>query len=224
MGFGILLIPIMTVAGIIFSSDVVGFINQFPLLESCLSNETGAIISFAMVCAVAFLCSMTVVSSASISLEGKNLWILKSLPIKSKDVIKGKLLAHIVLVVPISVVCGLVLSFCFNANLLFSIMCALNCGLAGLFVGVLGLIFNLLAPKFDWVNEVTSCKQAMVVMLTMFISMFYSIALVAASGAMLFIFSSIACMIAQFLLLAIPTTVLYLVLINWGAKRFEVIE
>ena len=185
MGFGILLIPIMTVAGIIFSSDV---------------------------------------SSASISLEGKNLWILKSLPIKSKDVIKGKLLAHIVLVVPISVVCGLVLSFCFNANLLFSIMCALNCGLAGLFVGVLGLIFNLLAPKFDWVNEVTPCKQAMVVMLTMFISMFYSIALAVASGAMLFIFGSIACMIAQFLLLAIPTTVLYLVLINWGAKRFEVIE
>lgn len=224
MGLGILLIPILTVAGIIFSSDVIDFAYQFSIVNSCIANNTGVAISFAMVCAVAFLCSMTIVSSASISLEGKSLWILKSLPIKCKDVVKGKLLAHIVLVVPISMICGLVLSLFFNAGILYAVACAINCGLAGLFVGILGLIFNLLAPRFDWVNEVIPCKQAMAVMLTMFISMFYSIAIAAASVIIFFVFNPIACMITQFALFAVPITVLYFVLIKWGAKKFEVIE
>ena len=219
MGLGILLIPIMTIAGIIFKSDVVDFVNQF----SFISNETGNIISLAMVCAVAFLASMTIVSAASISLEGKSLWILKSLPISGKTVVKGKLLAHIVLVVPISVICGFVLSLCFNADFLSALMCAVNCGLVGLLVGVLGLIFNLLVPRFDWVNEVTPCKQSMAVMLTMFISMFYSIAIAIVSGIVFFLFSPAICMLIQFALLIVPTLALYLVLIKWGAKKFETV-
>ena len=36
--------------------------------------------------------SMNIISSALISLEGNRLWIIKSLPIKTKDILQSKLL------------------------------------------------------------------------------------------------------------------------------------
>lgn len=54
---------------------------------------------------------MTNTSCVSIYLEGKNLWILKSSPIKEMDIFKSKILLNLPLTIPISIICFIFLSF-----------------------------------------------------------------------------------------------------------------
>ena len=62
--------------------------------------------------------SMNIISAALISLEGNRLWIIKSLPIKTKDILESKLMLHLALCVPpgllFSIVGSVVFSFEFS--------------------------------------------------------------------------------------------------------------
>ncbi len=69
-------------------------------------------------------------------------------------VLRGKLRMHCMLLVPLSAVCVLALARCSwaaasPALLLAAAICG---GVFGWFVGVAGLVCNLLSPRFDWIN------------------------------------------------------------------------
>ena len=60
-----------------------------------------------LICAVlGFLVSSTCISTPSVSLEGKSIWILKSLPLAPRQILLAKLRFHNVLVVPHSLASG----------------------------------------------------------------------------------------------------------------------
>lgn len=165
--------------------------------------------------------STNIMSGAMISLEGDRLWILKSLPLTTLDILHSKLLFHIlVTVVPSMMLLG-VMSVMFGLNIIEIVMViALVCGFV-IFTGVLGILVNLWKPKFDYINEVICVKQSMATGVTMMVSM-------ATFGAMVALFFLLVQYIPSHMIISIYIVVLILLdialyhrLTHWGVKRFD---
>lgn len=119
---------------------------------------------------VLILCSfitLTVISASSVSLEGKNLWILKSSPVKHSDVFVAKAMPNILLTVPIVAVCSVVLSIALSFTLFEAIIAVLATVIVSLIISFGGVLINLFVPKMDWTEEVQVVKQGLSVILTM---------------------------------------------------------
>jgi ABC-2 type transport system permease protein len=126
---------------------------------------------------LAFLGTTNALSASLVSLEGKSLWIIKSVPVPARMVLRSKILTHLF---SSSLPC-LFASVCFGAVLaedpadLLLILILPQSLIA--FIAVVGLVLNLHFPKLDWMNEIHVVKQGMAAMITMFGSMGLLIAL-----------------------------------------------
>lgn len=111
---------------------------------------------------------MNIVSAPSISLEGKNLWILKTIPLPSGKILLSKVWAHVISCAPVAILgailCLFVLPFSMNGFLMALILPLL----VNVWQGLFGVVINLLFPRFDWVSETACVKQGLSVMITMF--------------------------------------------------------
>ena len=110
------------------------------------------------------LCMMTVTSS-SISTEGKNWWIAKSLPLAAGDILNAKLLFNMLVFAPFYLVAELVLLFTVRVGMLQRLWLLLVPLVYIVFAIVLGLFLNLKFPKFKWENEAEVVKQSAAVAL-----------------------------------------------------------
>ena len=113
--------------------------------------------------------TLTIVSStsSSISLEGKSFWIIKSSPVKTTNIFWGKCLVNIVLTVPIALIDMIIIEFFFKGSIIIAILVFIMTTGFLLFTTFMGLVFNLLAPKFDYDNPVKAVKQGKPVLYTM---------------------------------------------------------
>lgn len=134
-------------------------------------DNTGAGAAFILAIAFSFSAAMSMVSCCSVSLEGKNLWVMKTMPIDSRTVIIGKALLNMVLVTPVIILCSIVLGFVFELTL-FQFAVLLICPvLINVFISFGGVFINLIYPKLDWESETAVVKQSMSVMITMLLGM-----------------------------------------------------
>jgi len=111
--------------------------------------------------------SMTSTTASSISLEGKQLWILKAHPVRTDDIFWSKYMLNIILQVPAAVLAAIIIGIRVGMPPLEMIGLAAVIGLLGVLVSLLGLVVNLLFPRFDWDNETQVVKQSMSVMMAM---------------------------------------------------------
>ena len=124
-----------------------------------------------LVAGLCYLASLVFLTAPSISLEGKYLWIPKSIPVSSWEVLQTKLRLHMLIALPplalISVVTALVLDY--QGQLLALVLILPT--LFGVFSGLLGLFENLRHPNFNWINETQAVKSGASVLNTMFLGM-----------------------------------------------------
>ena len=123
-----------------------------------------------MVMALCFLCGTDVISAPSISLEGKTLWLLKSLPVTPRVILMSKVKTHVAVALPVTLIASVC---CILALTMTPLRCALVIvipALMTLFGALLGVVVNLRFPKFDYINETAVIKNSMAVMITMFAS------------------------------------------------------
>lgn len=166
-----------------------------------------------------FLISMSCVTSASISADAKTLWLTYSLPIKTMDIFKSKLLLNYMMIIPPMLVSVVILSVAlgFTVEYFLSLL-AFELAYA-IFIGLAGLVINLRLPKLDWKNIVVVVKQSASVCVVIFGGMILTFLLV-----LLFINLNLPlitfelCAAAFFI---IADIVLYILLKNWGVKRFN---
>lgn len=132
------------------------------------AGEAAGVITAVLLC---FSASTNFITAPAISLEGIRLWIVRSLPVASRDILISKVLVHCMVCIPPIIISSLVCSIFLGASAA-GIVCALllPCAVTVL-VALLGLIINLHMPKFDWLNETVCIKQSASTMLTMFGSM-----------------------------------------------------
>ena len=98
---------------------------------------------------LAMFAAFSYISGPSISVESNNIWILKSSPLKAADILKSKVLTHLIIALPFSLVGSLILvialpemtpyaiAFTFLMPLLSHIFCAHIGVIANLYLGKL---------------------------------------------------------------------------------------
>lgn len=158
-GMGLIVLFGGAIALIIEKESVFNLITDF----SYMKRHIGMYVIFIEL----FFCAINVISAPSISLEGESLWISKSMPIQPGDILMTKAKAHIVICMPFVIFFGI------SANLSLPIdfgmrvaIFAIPC-IATVFTGLLGVICNLMLPKFDWADESIAVKQSLAVIATM---------------------------------------------------------
>ena len=159
---GPLFLTIGTFVFVFMSGDKLETMMGIEGLADMVALNTPIIIA----CAGALSCT----THASISLEGKNLWILKSLPVKTKEIFISKILVNLTITVPFILLNGILLAGYLGitgVSLFYLFLIPL---LSIIFVSQLGLFLNLLFPDLDWKSEVKPIKQSLSVIITMVVS------------------------------------------------------
>jgi len=99
-------------------------------------------------------------SAVSVSMEGKNWWIVKTLPLTAKAVFDAKILLSLSLIAPFYLAAEVFLMLALKPAGLDVLWTILIPAVISLFACVAALWANLLLPRFDWDNEVTIVKQS----------------------------------------------------------------
>lgn len=134
--------------------------------------------SFVCITATAVICLMTSMndmSSPSISLEGKTIWLAQSLPVSSWQVIRAKRDFHMLLTGVPTLFCSICAVFSLRLSPLGIVMIIVFPQLFILFCDCFGLFLNLKNPNLTWTNEITPIKQSMSVMFVLFGGWIYAI-------------------------------------------------
>jgi len=116
---------------------------------------------------LAFICSMTSTTAASISLEGKNFWILRVSPVTTGDIFFGKCLLNVVLIVPIGILSVIAIGLRIGQGFPEIFFHSIALAVLGVMLSCVGLIANLLFPKLKWESEAQVVKQGMSVVINM---------------------------------------------------------
>ena len=104
-------------------------------------------------------CIMTT-TAISISMEGKHWWILKSLPLSTKNILDGKILMNLLLILPFYVLSEVLLIFALKPSMEELLWLVMIPFVMILFSCVYGITINLHFPVLEWESEVRIVKQS----------------------------------------------------------------
>ena len=127
---------------------------------------------------VYFFIGMVATTACSPSLEGKNYWIVQSLPIEKKTLYQGKMLFNMYLTVPFMEFA--VLCMCISAKtpvldtILYMILGMVLCA----FSTAWGCVCGVKHMRLDWENEIEVIKQGSAVAIYMLPNMFIVMGLI----------------------------------------------
>ena len=164
---------------------------------------------------------MTSITNSVISLEGKNIDILKSLPIKTKTILMSKIFSSLVLTTPVLLIGDLILLIRFKISIIESILLLIISVVLPLISHLIGLIVNLKYPKLDAENSTEVVKQSTSSFMAVTIGMVLLIINVTILVNIIGKYNSILILIIYTLLYLFFDLLLYLYLINVGAKQFN---
>ena len=212
-GLGLLFLP---VGGIFLA------VKARTLLEALSEMEiSDGMIAVVFACAVCLMLTMVDITAPSVSLEGKNIWILGSLPVRAKDALIAKLKVQLVVTAPpllIADICGIV---GLRTSAAESVMILLVTFIFMLFQALFGLFLGLKMPNLSWTSEIVPIKQSGSVTITLLGGM----AIAAVTCGVYFVIGDIT---GGMLYLAIVSVVfaaadiiLYRWIVSRGAKIFS---
>ena len=167
-GFGLVLF-IIGIISICFKFDN---ITKSLIVEENISlNEINSYIPIVLYGFVCFTSFMTSISSSMISLEGKSFNILKSLPVKSTNIIMSKVVTSVLIMIPIILLGDIIMFIRFSFNIMEILMIIIGSIILPLVSETIGILVNLKYPKMDAENDTEVVKQSMSSMISVFIGM-----------------------------------------------------
>ena len=216
MGLGLIFVVALAAAGVIFRGKVLEILAEITEVL-----DPTPYLSMVICAMLMFMSSMNCISTPSVSLEGKNLWVLKSMPVSGKQILLAKLRFHILMTCPITVAAGLLLGVIYGCGPVGTLMCAVLPGLSCLFCGLLGLICGLQWARLDWINEAYPCKQSVSVMVVLFTMMLLPVVLGGVYFGPLSMLSPNGFLGLCGALLALLCGLMYWAVSTWGVKKWD---
>ncbi len=163
---------------------ILGFLMALALcifgtdsLTTTLPIDIVSILPFVL---AAIFCMMPT-TAVSISMEGKQFWVIRSLPIASKELFDSKILLNLSLMLPfylLSEICVAIALMPSPIDLLRLVLIPL---LLMVFSAVFGITVNLKFHRFDWEKEESVVKQSAAAFFGGFAGTFFSLLLTALS-------------------------------------------
>lgn len=117
------------------------------------------------------IAAMMPMTSCAVSMEGKNWWLMQTLPVENKTILDSKLLAHLSVVLPFYLVSVLLSILALRPDFIGSLWLILIPAAYILFSSVAGITINLKFPLLNWENEAQVVKQSASTMITMLVDM-----------------------------------------------------
>lgn len=120
-------------------------------------------------CLLTIFCSFVSTTTAAISIEGKQWWIIQVLPVTSRQVMNIKILVNLTIAIPCYIIAVIILLSKIQFSLLGIFFMFVLPFVYILFSSVLGLMLNCKMPTFNWESETVAVKQGGAVLMTMLI-------------------------------------------------------
>ena len=220
-GFALVLfIAAVILVSIKFDSAITVFTSKelgLSLTKELLINNIPVFI-FVLIGMASFMTSIT---SSVISLEGRCISILKSLPVKTKTILLSKILAPLVVTTPVIMLGTIALVIRFKLGIFEGLLLLVSSIVMPLLSHLIGIIVNLKYPNLDWESETEVVKQS-------------ASSFIAVTGGMvmlillILIVVNLISSVRPLVLLSFATiiyilidTILYIYLMNRGAKKFS---
>ena len=163
-GFGLLLLPIGAVALIIKGGSVRSILPEI----AAQMPELYAFLPVLFMAVVCLILSTGAILPVSVSVEGKSLWQLQSLPLDPWEILRAKEKMGVQLSIFPAIFFVLVSGAVFRFRWWET---ALVCAAVWFFVRAFssfGLFLNLKMPNFNWTNVASLTKQSLPVVISMF--------------------------------------------------------
>ncbi|MEH7458360.1 permease [Bacillus sp. JJ1127] len=149
IGMGVVIAVIFSLAVVVVGpSQLIGY----PGVETILQK----IAPFA----ISAMISMTCTTCVSLSLEGKNVWIIKSLPLTPKMIYDSKILMNLSLSIPASIISAILMIIGLKPDIWTSILIIITPITYSFFSAVWGIFINNRFAYYDWVSETQVVKQS----------------------------------------------------------------
>jgi ABC-2 type transport system permease protein len=159
---GMFMMTLFSLGIAIFGKDTVAKVLEIPMAD--------AYAPLIIILIFYFCIGLTNPTATSISLEGKSLWIIKSLPIKVKDILWSKILVNMTLTVPVLVINTIIVALAFKmyAETIIAMFCVsfLYCLLSP----IIGILINLYFPKLEWTTQISVVKQSASVLVAILVN------------------------------------------------------
>lgn len=167
---------------------------------------------------VIYTACMTSITSSSISLEGKSLYILKTIPIETRKIFKAKIITSNIITMPIMFVSEIIFFIIFRPEIKDIIFILLATIIMPTLTAIIGLLVNLKHPKLNASSDTEVVKQSASSGISVLIGMV--LGMVSIVTAVIFYNSIDLCYIIELTILTVITIVLWTILKKYGQKRF----
>ncbi|MBP5492486.1 MAG: hypothetical protein J6Y08_06555 [Clostridiales bacterium] len=171
-----------------------------------------------------FFGAITYTTPPSVSVEGKRIWLSKTLPIPTKDILFAKVLVSVLIFQPISAACCIALAIISKSGILSCLISIVITCLFQLLASLIGLIFGLIFAKLDWTNEAQVIKSGFAVVMSMLVNL--GLALLVAGlmvGGLLIgkVELTYAFLGGTIILLAGLSVGAYAIITHYGVRKYE---
>lgn len=203
------------------------FDSIIPLLEKSDMNITitkDTIInnlSIVILVLLIFTSFLTSITSSVISLEGKNINIVKSLPVKVKTILMSKIYACLSITTPVLLIGDLIMFIRFRTNILEALFLVILSILMPLSTHFIGILINLKYPKLDYESSAEVVKQSTSSFLSVMLGLILLMFLISFVVALATKLNALIILLGLTVLFIIINLILYSVLITKGVKRFK---
>ena len=176
-GLGLILCLVAGVVVLIKKEALRG--QLLPLLETV--PEAAVLAPAAIVVVVIMIGGMNVISAPSVSLEGKSIWIPRSLPVKTYEVLYAKEKMEVLLNSLPCLFAAAAFGIVLELEIQQLVLVLVAVWMFVWFHAALGVVLNLWKPNLNWTNEMVPIKQGASTSIALFGS--WAIALVIGAGA-----------------------------------------
>lgn len=147
---------------------IVMAIKMEPILNNLAIGENNMeMVPFVLAGVFSFMLGITSTTACSLSIEGRQFWILKTAPVHEKQIFRPKILLNLLVSVPFILINVIIANIIIDIKPLDSIFMFIIPSLLALYMSLLGLFVNILFPRFDYDNETKVVKQSVSVLITM---------------------------------------------------------
>lgn len=112
-----------------------------------------------MIPMIAFMYGITPYTSFAFAGDSKTFWIVKTLPLRSKDVVLPKIIVSLILTTPFAIAAGIIAGFVYELDVVSFILTPIFLIIFNLFVTILGTVFNIRKPLQNYKTEVEAIKR-----------------------------------------------------------------
>lgn len=171
--------------------------------------------------AICLIITMNDITAPSVSLEGKTLWLSKSMPVDAGCLLTAKLKLHLFVTLPFVLLLSLSVVTALRPGVIDAVMIFLIPIIFTVFAALFGLVLGIKFPNFTWSNETVAVKQSVSAVIAIFGGWGVIIALALLCWLLYNTINIGVVMIFACLLLALACALLWLWIMKKGTRIFE---